>query len=236
MEISPGSRWCWWLSKLNDVRNQPVHPTTRRPWTNESPQCWQLFPQLWQPGELRPAVLPPHHLQPGPGREGWRKKISHWSWAFNSETDERDARSVCVMTVLVLCWCVWSYGARKCESARDSEQCGGRLTGGGRVGGRHDTTGDVRTPWTQRQHSQSVQTQYYSDTHHHTTHHRQLLHHKHRETEYGLSWESDGKHSDWLISCWWSSFGAVSTEETAVWGKLICKQKSFSNQWNHFWG
>ena len=193
MEISPGSRWCWWLSKLNDVRNQPVHPTTRRPWTNESPQCWQLFPQLWQPGELRPAVLPPHHLQPGPGREGWRKEISDWSWAFNSETDERDARSVCVMTVLVLCWCVWSYGARKCESARDSEQCGGRLTGGGRVGGRHDTTGDVRTPWTQRQHSQSVQTQYYSDTHHHTTHHRQLLHHKHRDwvrAELRVRWET----------------------------------------------
>ena len=49
---------------------KPAGPTTRRQWTNESPEFWQLFPpQLYQPGHLRPAVGP-HNLQQGQEREG----------------------------------------------------------------------------------------------------------------------------------------------------------------------
>ena len=54
---------------------KPAGPTTRRQSPPMRARSVGNFPQVCQPGDLRPAGAP-HQPHPGPGREGLRQEMS----------------------------------------------------------------------------------------------------------------------------------------------------------------
>ena len=101
----------------------------------------------WEPGVLAiisPTALPARaseacsgSTQPpaGPGERRFRRKISDRSWILNTLWGEerREMLGVCDDSQ---CWCcldVWPYYGPR--AVRETPSCGGRLSGGARVGG-----------------------------------------------------------------------------------------------------
>ena len=132
MEISLGSRWWWWLTKL-DVRNQPVQPPAV-----SGPMRARSFGNYFPHSSASPGIWGLQWLQTTSSRareRRFRRKISDRSWILNTLWGEerREMLGVCDDSQ---CWCcldVWPYYGPR--AVRETPSCGGRLSGGAPVGG-----------------------------------------------------------------------------------------------------
>ena len=163
MEISlsdpgDGEGWQSWLCETS----RPNHPPSVS--TNESPECWQFPPGL--PARGSEASRGSSPTSPGPGQRraqtGNECRNVNIKYVRGEERDDGPG-------VVLMCDTVPTV--LRCPAVRETPSCGGRLSGGARVGGRHRVTSrgehsgnTVSQSVSQSVSPYSVDTEYYSDT------------------------------------------------------------------------